>query len=636
MVLFKKFVLLSLFFFASLLAEPVNIDKYTENINILMNADIYLDKTSKETIATLVNTPEKFSKISKNHINYGYIFGQTVWIKFTVQNDSNSSVNKLLVVDNPNINLLNLYNQKGKAYNVVKSGLFNRVTFKNKLFYSFPINLDPNESTTYYLEAIQEMHSMHFTLSLQDKDIYYDNEFNHQAILIIFFSALSVILIFNLILFTLTKESLNFYYVFFVFTLFIYYLSFTGMTSYFMPQNINVIKFQATMHIFYTSLLLFSVLLFVSKFLSIPKNHIITIVFKIFTILLSLMLLLNIFGYKTLEITVTLALLGAFSLILIGLHFLIVFKTKNSKYFFFVWTIPLSGFIYITLYDLGVINSVIPYTFELSVFIEKLLFSSILITQVYGLKNEKIELSLQLLAEQKSQLEKDKVLLRQSKLASMGKMMRNITHQWRQPLSEINAVTMNIDANFHINKLTSQTLEDDISRIENLTEYMSQTIENFNSYFKPNKQLEEKSLEIIVNTALNLTDSIIKSNKIKVSLDIQNQSIIKVYTGELLQVLLVLIKNSIDALENISENTKTIKITVKKENDKHSISVEDNGGGIHEENIDKIFDPYFTTKSESNGTGIGLYMSKMLIQESMNGELKVQNTQSGAKFTILL
>jgi signal transduction histidine kinase len=236
--------------------------------------------------------------------------------------------------------------------------------------------------------------------------------------------------------------------------------------------------------------------------------------------------------------------------------------------------------------------------------------------------------------EERLNQKKDEILREQSKLSSMGEMLRNIAHQWRQPLSEINAVAMKIDADFYKKRLNASKLESNIQRLENITEHMSNTIESFNSYFKEKKQSDATTLQTVVEKSLNIMDTSLKD--IKVDVEIKDDSTIELNISDFIQVLHIILNNAVDALISEDIQNKTITITVKKVDDKHTIEIEDNGGGIKEENIDKIFEPYYSTKFKANGIGIGLYIAKVIIEENLKGTLRVSNTLKGARFTITL
>jgi signal transduction histidine kinase len=236
--------------------------------------------------------------------------------------------------------------------------------------------------------------------------------------------------------------------------------------------------------------------------------------------------------------------------------------------------------------------------------------------------------------EERLNQKKDEILREQSKLSSMGEMLRNIAHQWRQPLSEINAVAMKIDADFYQKRLNASTLEVNIQRLENITEHMSNTIESFNSYFKEKQQSDTTTLQTVVEKSLNIMDASLKD--IKVDVEIEDDSTIEVNISDFIQVLHIILNNAVDALTSEDIQNKTITIKAKKVDDKYIIEIEDNGGGIKEENINRVFEPYYSTKFKANGIGIGLYIAKVIIEENLKGTLRVSNTLKGARFTITL
>jgi C4-dicarboxylate-specific signal transduction histidine kinase len=231
-------------------------------------------------------------------------------------------------------------------------------------------------------------------------------------------------------------------------------------------------------------------------------------------------------------------------------------------------------------------------------------------------------------------IQKNLIIQKQSKLASMGEMLQNISHQWRQPLSEINAVMMKIYADFYTKKLTATTLESDIEHIELVTQHMSETIEIFNNYFQKNNKKSFLSLEEIIYQAIRIIDGELKDVRVKI--DIKENVKLMINSGHLIQVLHIIIINAVDAFYNTNSKYKKIYISLKTIDKKQIIEIEDNAGGIDTKIIEKIFEPYFTTKFQSNGIGIGLYMAKMLVEDSLSGNITVSNTKEGAKFKIEL
>jgi C4-dicarboxylate-specific signal transduction histidine kinase len=159
------------------------------------------------------------------------------------------------------------------------------------------------------------------------------------------------------------------------------------------------------------------------------------------------------------------------------------------------------------------------------------------------------------------------------------------------------------------------------------------TIDDFRDFFKSNKSKNETTFYKIVTDVLNIVETSVKNNNIQIVKNLREISTFSTYENELKQVLLNLIKNAEDVL---LENSSVINPTIKIESSKNTLSVSDNGGGISEDIIDKIFDPYFSTKDKKDGTGLGLYMSKIIVEDHCGGYLKVQNSKDGAKFTIVL
>ena len=234
--------------------------------------------------------------------------------------------------------------------------------------------------------------------------------------------------------------------------------------------------------------------------------------------------------------------------------------------------------------------------------------------------------------------EKQKLLFWQSRMASLGQMLANIAHQWRQPLTELNLTLFNMKkASIHNNE---KKVDELYKESKTLISSMSSTIDDFTNFFNPQK--EKKSFEIkdAINEALIILRKVIEVENIHIQIDVPiNYKVIGV-SNELSQVIINLIQNSKDAFIQNDIKNKTIIITLKEElilDKKYALlEIKDNAGGISKENIDKIFDPYFTTKYKSQGTGLGLFMSKMIIEKSLEGELSHKNCDDGSIFIIKL
>jgi len=221
--------------------------------------------------------------------------------------------------------------------------------------------------------------------------------------------------------------------------------------------------------------------------------------------------------------------------------------------------------------------------------------------------------------------EKETLLTHQSKMAAMGEMLENIIHQWRQPLSLISttATSMAVTKEFDMPVSKEEEIEG-LNNINDTVQHLSQTVEDFRNFFKPDKEQKQFKILDTYKKTLKLSNSKFKSLSIELVEDIDDTEIISL-ENELIQVIMNILNNARDILQTKENQKRLIFIKVYKENNYAVISLKDNAGGIPEGIIEKIFLPYFTTKEESNGTGIGLHMSEEMVTKHMNGKLTVTN-----------
>jgi len=231
--------------------------------------------------------------------------------------------------------------------------------------------------------------------------------------------------------------------------------------------------------------------------------------------------------------------------------------------------------------------------------------------------------------------EKDQLLLAQSRNATMGEMISMIAHQWRQPLTTISMSVNNISLDIELDDLNIDTLKEHTSNISNQTQELSNTIEDFLSYFKPNKELEEINVEDVYNNALNICKNFIKKSEIEVITDFEDTCDISGYSRDLMQIIINLLKNAEEALNSNNVLNKVIEVTIFQNEEYVHLEVNDNAGGIPKDIIHEIFNPYFSTKKK-NSSGLGLYMSKNIVEKHLNGVLEVSNKKNGANFVLKL
>lgn len=242
--------------------------------------------------------------------------------------------------------------------------------------------------------------------------------------------------------------------------------------------------------------------------------------------------------------------------------------------------------------------------------------------------------------------EKDKHILQQSRLAQMGEMISMIAHQWRQPLGSISAVAASIKLKLSLNRFDQTTpegqeacklfLQEGMGKIESYVQFLTHTIDDFRNFFKPNKQKESVTLSQLLNRTLEIIGKALEINGITLNVETQSNYEIFTYANEVTQVILNILKNAEDVIKERDITKAHITITIASDGIWQTLSIHDNAGGIPEDVLPHIFEPYFSTKPEKNGTGLGLYMSKTIIEEHCGGIIQASNCDDGARFTIKL
>ena len=240
--------------------------------------------------------------------------------------------------------------------------------------------------------------------------------------------------------------------------------------------------------------------------------------------------------------------------------------------------------------------------------------------------------------------DKDAYMFQQARLAQMGEMLSMIAHQWRQPLASIAANNITIKTSLELEEYDlkeDQGREDFLNflntKMDKTTLYLqelSQTITNFSDFYKPDKTFHKVEITEVLLKAYNLVFDSLNSYNIRVDFSLESNYEFMMHENEFMQVILNIINNSKDQLLQKEIKDPVINISTHMENDALYIDISDNAGGIDEESLDKIFDPYYSTKLEKNGTGLGLYMSKVIIKDYHGGDIYAKNSESGAIFTI--
>jgi len=226
----------------------------------------------------------------------------------------------------------------------------------------------------------------------------------------------------------------------------------------------------------------------------------------------------------------------------------------------------------------------------------------------------------------------EQVMLRKYRMASMGEMIDAIAHQWRQPLAQVNMVLLAIDDSLDEETVDKETLRRQTTEIFGLTAHMSKTIDDFRTLLTDDKAKSSFTVEECIVEVLALMKGSLKG--IEVDVDLTRQTVLFTHKNEFMQVLITLLSNSIEALDTKKIDSQHIHIDIIEKTESIIIHIEDNAGGIPKNIASKIFDPYFTTKKSSGGTGLGLYIVKIIVEESMQGTIIYKDTNEGARFSI--
>ena len=279
-----------------------------------------------------------------------------------------------------------------------------------------------------------------------------------------------------------------------------------------------------------------------------------------------------------------------------------------------------------------VLAGLIVFTFILFLF-----YRQYLLKKLNAQLNEKVKLEIQ------KNEEKNRILIQQSRMASMGEMLENIAHQWRQPLSTISVAASGMEVKKEFSTLSDEEFFEGINHIKKSTVYLSNTIDDFRTFFIKEKETSQMNIKNAIEKALELMGNTFMQQRINLVKNIEEIEILSL-ENELIQVLMNIFVNAKDALKQTLGDEKYIIIDVFKKEDNLIIQIKDSAKGIDEKIIDKIFEPYFTTKHKFKGTGIGLYMSKLLVEKHLKGSIKTSNTEftfmdkihKGALFEIIL
>ena len=232
--------------------------------------------------------------------------------------------------------------------------------------------------------------------------------------------------------------------------------------------------------------------------------------------------------------------------------------------------------------------------------------------------------------------QEQELMQQQAKMAAMGEMIGNIAHQWRQPLNALSALNIGLSMKYKMGRLDDEEMERFKQKSNDILQNMSATIDDFKNFFQPNKIKSTFTIKEAVEHSIKFVYDAYREHKIALFIEVDKKITINSYKNELIQVLLNILNNSKDAIVEREIDKPFVRVSTQEDGDEIKMFIQDNAGGVTDEVLERMYEPYFTTKFKSHGTGIGLYMSKMIIEESMKGMLISENRDEGLLTTITL
>ncbi len=485
----------------------------------------------------------------------------------------------------------------------------------------FPLEIDKNETLDIYFK-VENCNRVDIPFKLVDYKYLSEYNLKYHLFQGLFFATILIMVFYNMIVYFITKHRPYLYYVLYGLMLLIYQ---GGYFGYFHLLTNMEVKHIYMMMIAGSIGFIIALVYFIRELFHFD-NRVNRVFLLLVVVLFGEMLGLLISDYFEVHfyvelffnmVNITMPIYVA--LVLFSLYYLF-YKKRDYLVLSYaiVWSVVAFFGLLLILTHVGIISTDvgIEYLFEGAMMVESFLLAVLLAYRIKEIEREK----------QKQQI----LLMRQNRLASMGEMINMIAHQWRQPLAEINGVVMNLDIDYRKNSLSPEKFNGYLDDVETLTAYLSKTIGDFMNFFNTTKPKEHFSLNELFLELQNIISKRLES--IIFLLNIPDEVWLKGYRSELLQVLLIVLNNAVDAcLAQREKEQKRFKIEVNVTFLKEylNIKISNNGGNIPQEILDKIFDPYFTTKHQSKGTGLGLYILKMIIEQSILGKVQIYNHQDG-------
>jgi two-component system, sensor histidine kinase LadS len=626
-------------------AAPVVLTDRGTVINLVPESRYLMEFNQTYSPDTILSQLPEFKHAQNNIYNFGFV-KKPIWIVFDVAFAPGEKSKWVLLIDNPHIDHYTLYRVEGGHLELVgENG--DRVSmhkaYKCRTFWE-PLEPSASGSTTYLLN-IHTKGSLQVPIKAERLTLAYDGEIASNLLFGLYYGVLILLLVYNMVLYLVVKEIHYFNYLLFLGAYMLFQLNFDGIgREWLWPGNTWLPNDGLAFFIFLTALTAFR---FARYFLMLkryaPKSEKLLLASEGISFLGVLASLLLDFH---LAIT-SAAVWGAITpWILIYAGFKVLRVYRAARYYLIGWIILLLATILVALNKLGLVPTYpdMLFTQQIGSLIQMILLSFALADRINMMKKEHLarlrefneELQGKIALKVAELREKDRIMIQQSRQAAMGEMIENIAHQWRQPLNQLSLVQSNIFFEYTLGTINAEKMQSYQNQSEALMEYMTRTIDDFRNFFMPDQKRVKFCICGTIERALELLKPTLAQHNINVALECSGRPTGMGHENEFSQVVINILNNAKDALTENHTSEPQIRITVLSNDGTTRVQICDNGGGIPKEIIEKIFDPYFTTKFRSQGTGIGLYMVKMIMEKSIKGKVEASSSEAGACFTLEL
>lgn len=639
-----RWALIAIIFSALLHASPIVLSSGERAVNIVPESSYFLESGGEHyDTSNILEHLDRFKPYDGVIYNFGFVT-TPIWVSFTVQYDDPESI-WMLCLENPHIDRYTLYRvDGGKLIEVGSDG--DRVkrngASESRTFWE---TLPRNAKNSRFLLHIQTQGSLQVPIVAKPLKEAFRSEASSKMLYGIYYGVLLLLLIYNFVLFVVVRERNYANYLVFLGVYLIFQLNFDGIGREWLWYTDNWMSNEGLA--FFIFLSFWAALRFARIFLLLkryePKLNRVVHGAEITSFVLAFGTLVAGFHVAILTSAVW-SLLMAFLLIFMG--FKVLPKYRPARFYLLAWIAFLIATVVLAVNKLGYIPSypVIFSVQQIASLMQMVLLSFALADRLNFMKQQHLkklrnsnkQLQHRIQRKVNELRERDRMMVQQSRQAAMGEMIENIAHQWRQPLNQLALIQSNIFFEFQLGKLNEGRMNEFRQQSETLMDYMTKTIDDFRNFFLPDREKAMFDVCHSVERASSLLEPTLKRYHIQVDLSCDGRPRAYGFENEFSQVLVNIINNAKDAILEHKTAAPTIWIDMRREADTTCIEVCDNGGGVDPKIIHRIFDPYFTTKFQSQGTGIGLYMVKTIMEKSMNGAIRVENRNGGACFILTL